>query len=214
MRACPLCGGDGLACWHRDARREYWRCATCELVSVPPAFHLQATQEKALYDQHRNDPADAGYRGFLNRLAQPLLVRLPAACDGLDFGCGPGPALAQLLEGAGHRVALYDKFYWPDATVLQRRYRFVTATEVVEHLADPRTTWQLFRDLLLPGGWLGIMTKRTRDQAAFSRWHYILDPTHISFYGDATFHWIAQQWGFTCSLVGADVVLLQRSSDM
>lgn len=211
MQACPLCGGDALSLWHQDARREYWRCAVCELVSVPPAFHLDAVQEKALYDQHENDPADAGYRKFLNRLAQPLLARLPAACEGLDFGCGPGPALAQLLEEVGHSVALYDKFYWPDETVLLRRYDFVTATELVEHLADPRATWQLFHDLLEPGGWLGIMTKRVRDQAAFSRWHYIHDPTHVSFYSDATFHWIAQRWGFVCTLADADVVLLQKA---
>ena len=210
MICCPLCDAGDLSLWHRDSRREYWRCAHCALVSVPPGFHLDEAAEKAEYDRHENNPADPGYRGFLNRLAQPLLERLAPASCGLDFGCGPGPALATMLEGAGHTVALFDKFYQPDMSVLQRQYDFVTATEVVEHLADPLGTWTTFHDLLVPGGWLGVMTKRVRDQAAFSRWHYIQDPTHISFYSDDTFHWIARHFGLECICVGADVVLLHK----
>lgn len=210
MNACPLCAGEALALWHRDKRREYWRCETCALVSVPPSFHLDAQAEKALYDLHENDPGDAGYRRFLARLTQPLLARLEVGAAGLDFGCGPGPVLAGMLAEAGHKVALYDKFYQPDSAVLARHHDFVTATEVVEHLAQPARVWQTFCDLLRPGGWLGIMTKRTRDQAAFARWHYTHDPTHVSFYGEETFRWIAQRWGFSCDFVAADVVLLQK----
>lgn len=208
---CTLCGGHQIESWHRDRRRDYLRCADCELVFVPAAFHLDAVAEKAIYDQHENDPADVGYRRFLMRLAQPLLQRLPPQSTGLDFGCGPGPALATMLREAGHAVALYDKFYFPDAAALQQQYDFICATEVLEHLPDPRAVLDQLFTCLRPGGWLGIMTKRARDQAAFARWHYILDPTHICFFSDQTFVWIATHWGAQLHWQGNDVVLLQKN---
>lgn len=210
MTTCPLCGAGGLSCWHRDRRREYWRCPQCALVSVPPRFHLDAAAEKAEYDRHQNHPDDAGYRTFLQRLAQPLLERLPPAARCLDFGCGPGPALAAMLTEAGHQVALYDKFYQPDSAVLQHQYDAVTATEVVEHLAQPDQVWPCLYERVAPAGWLAVMTKRVRDQAAFARWHYIQDPTHISFYSDETFHWIARHWNLACEFMAADVALLRK----
>ncbi len=207
---CPLCQGVTLTPWHQDGVRPYWLCTACALVFVPRPYHLDTAAEKAIYDLHQNDTGDAGYRRFLSRLLTPLLARLPGHASGLDFGCGPGPVLATMLEDAGHTVQLYDKLYQPDATVLDRCYDFVTASEVVEHLDQPRVTWNTLQNLLKPGGWLAIMTKRVRDQAAFSRWHYIRDPTHIAFYHDATFAWIARHWQLSLDICGADVVLLQK----
>jgi len=136
---------------------------------------------------------------------------LPAGASGLDFGCGPGPVLAEMLAAAGHSVALYDKFYFPDASVLQGAYDFITATEVVEHLEQPRAVLEQLTGLLRPAGWLAIMTKRVRDQAAFARWHYIQDPTHIVFFADHTFIWLSQHLGCRLTVCGPDVVLLQKA---
>ena len=207
---CPLCQGEQLVLWHQDARRPYWHCEQCALVSVPAACHLDTDAEQAIYDLHRNDFADAGYRRFLSRAAEPVLTRVAPGAEGLDFGCGPGPVLAQMLTEAGYRMALFDKFYYPDSAVLQCQYDFVVATEVVEHLSQPRAVWQQLWELLKPGGTLVVMTKRVRNQSAFIRWHYIQDPTHIAFYSDATFAWIGREWGFEVELSGADVVLLRK----
>ena len=208
---CPLCQGHEVEHWHADKRRPYRRCLQCALVFVPAAYHLSADAEKAVYDLHRNSADDAGYRRFLQRALEPLLARVQAPAQGLDFGCGPGPVLAAMLADAGHRVALYDKFYFPDKAVLACQYDFVTATEVLEHVPEPAAILQILSDLLLPGGWLVIMTKRVRNQAAFSRWHCIQDPTHIVFYSDATFEWIAARWCYRLSFCGPDVVLLQKA---
>jgi hypothetical protein len=48
---------------------------------------------------------------FSASLAGPLLARLAPASQGLDYGCGPGPALAAMLAEAGHAVALYDPLF-------------------------------------------------------------------------------------------------------
>ena len=51
--------------------------------------------------------------------------------SGLDFGAGPGPALAAMMSEDGFDVAIYDPFFQPDAEALQRKYDFITSTETV-----------------------------------------------------------------------------------
>jgi len=215
LPACPLCGGARIAPYHRDKVREYLSCATCDLVFVPPAWHLSAAEAKAYYDLHDNRPDDPGYRRFLGRLFTPLNQRLAPNSRGLDFGCGPGPALAQMLTEAGHAVALYDPFYAPDKTVLTASYQFITLSEVVEHLAHPGQELERLWNALEPGGILAIMTKRVRNQAAFKTWHYITDPTHIAFFPEPAFHWLSDylsSMGPSATLViaGNDVVLIEK----
>jgi hypothetical protein len=207
---CPLCITGDVVFYHQDRLRTYWQCTCCALVFVPPAAHLDAASEKARYDLHQNDPADSRYRHFLARLATPLLERLPKGARGLDFGCGPGPALAQMLTEAGMIVRLYDVFYAPDATVWEERYDFITTTEVAEHLYAPAQEFDRLFATLKPGGWLGVMTKRVSDRAAFGNWHYISEPTHVCFYSEATFQWMANCWKATLWLPAADVALLQK----
>lgn len=206
---CPLCQGDSLP-YQRDKRRDYWQCQHCDLVFVPPEWHLTAIQERAEYDRHENQVDDPGYRRFLSRLAEPLLQRLPAASRGLDFGCGPGPALAAMLSEHGHQVALYDLFYAPNTEVFKQHWDFITATEVVEHLAQPGSELQRLWQCLRPRGWLALMTKRVSGPEVFARWHYKNDPTHICFFSSRTFEWLAQQWGAELELIGADVALLRK----
>lgn len=213
--ACPLCGGSHIADYHRDRVREYLHCATCQLVFVPPAQHLTEAAEKAYYDLHENNALDPGYRRFLERLFTPLNERLMANAMGLDVGCGPGPTLSKMFEDAGHRVALYDPFYAPDKAVLAASYDFITLSEVVEHMAAPGPELDALWSMLKPGGWLGIMTKRVRDQEAFKTWHYIQEPTHICFFSDPTFAWLCQRWTdqgtqATLHVVDNDVVLIRK----
>lgn len=207
---CPLCDGEELAAYSRDRHREYLQCGNCELVFVPAESRLSLAAERAVYDLHENGVDDPGYRRFLSRLSIPLIARLPPPARGLDYGCGPGPALAHMLEEAGYSVALYDPYYAPAEYVLARSYDFVTATEVVEHFHRPG--WELERlwSLLEPGGWLGVMTKLVLNRAAFDRWHYRNDPTHVCFFSRATWQWWAARHDIEPEFPAADVVLLQR----
>lgn len=210
MPTCPLCASDDAAFYHRDVRREYHQCRRCALVFVPPAFRLGPEEERAVYDQHENSPEDPGYRRFLSRLADPLRERLAPGARGLDFGAGPGPTLSVMFEEAGHPMAVYDPFYAPDPRVFEQAYDFITATEVVEHLFAPGEELARLAQRLRPGGWLGLMTKRATDREAFARWHYILDPTHVAFFSETTFRWLADELGMRVEFPAADVVLLQK----
>lgn len=207
---CPLCGTSEVEFFHRDPKREYLFCPECHLVFVPPRYHLSRAAEKACYDQHQNSPADAQYRRFLGRLFRPLVRRLPEGAQGLDFGSGPGPTLSVMLSEAGFPTAIYDPFYAPNPSVWEREYDFITASEVVEHLHRPMIDLQRLWNALKPGGWLGIMTKRVADVNAFADWHYKNDPTHVAFFAEETFVWLARKWKARREVVSADVVLLQK----
>lgn len=208
--ACPLCGRPDPTFYYRDRRRTYWQCGECALVFVPLAEHVDTSTEKARYDTHRNDPDDCAYRRFLSRLAEPLIARVPRGAEGLDFGCGPGPALATMLRAHGLRVALYDPFYWPDDSVWLRAYDFITATEVLEHLRRPAHELDRLFGVLRPGGWLGVMTRPIKEPSALENWHYIRDPTHVCFYGRDTFAYIGNRWQADVERLEEDVVLLRR----
>lgn len=210
MRRCPLCNASEPALYHQDRRRDYYQCATCALVFVPQEQHLTAAEEKAEYDQHQNSPHDTGYRRFLGRLFDPMRAKLSAGATGLDFGSGPGPTLSLMFEEAGHAMAIYDIYYAPDEQVLHRSYDFITATEVVEHLAAPGEVLSQLVANLTPGGYLGLMTKRVTSQEAFSRWHYINDPTHVSFFSEATFRWWSATQGLSVEFPGNDTVILTK----
>ena len=207
---CPLCAGIGISAYFSDKRRSYQRCERCRLVFVPARFHLDRGAERAEYDLHQNEPGDPGYRAFLSRLLRPLTRRLEPGARGLDFGCGPGPALAEMLREGGFDMSLYDSFYLPDKRPLQDQYDFICATEVVEHLHQPGAELARLWALLRPGGWLGIMTKLVRNRAAFANWHYKNDPTHVCFFSGDTWRWWAGQQGAQLSLIGADVILLAK----
>lgn len=207
---CPLCRGDDIDSFYEDENRTYLNCSTCRLVFVPRCYWLSAEEEKATYDLHENDPQDAGYRQFLSRLAVPLMERLEARQKGLDFGCGPGPALPVLLEAQGHRVDLYDPFYYNDPSVFDQEYDFICATEVVEHLRDPGGEFAALFKMLRPGGWLGIMTKLVMDRHAFRQWHYIRDMTHICFYSRRTVDYLAQRFDARLDIAADDVMLLNK----
>ncbi len=207
---CPLCLNKDLINYHEDSFRHYLQCTRCELVFVPEKFWLSKEEEKKRYDLHINDPEDQGYQKFLSRLSIPLLKRLEPKQQGLDFGCGPGPTLSKMLERAGHAVDLYDLHYHNDPAVLQKKYDFITATEVVEHFHHPAESFTLLFEMLNQKGWLGIMTKQVIDKPSFSTWHYIRDLTHICFYNNRTFEYIARRYRSELLVIGNDVVLFKR----
>lgn len=209
---CPLCSHEkDIEVFFEDRQRAYLRCPSCNLVFVPECYWLNPEDEKALYDLHENDPQDRGYRQFLSRLSVPLLERLGAQQKGLDFGCGPGPALSVILEEQGHQVELYDPFYHHNPTVFDKQYDFICATEVVEHMRDPKKEFTALFRMLRSGGRLGIMTKLMIDKQAFSRWHYIRDMTHICFYSRETFEFLAQRFNAALDFVARDVILLEKT---
>jgi ubiquinone/menaquinone biosynthesis C-methylase UbiE len=180
-------------------------------VFVAEDERLTPEQEKLIYDSHENDLADEGYRRFLSRVSEPLLQRLAQPSAGLDFGCGPGPLLAQMLREQGHTMALYDLYYANDPQVLKGQYDFITCTEVIEHIAQPKQVLSQLFALLKSGAPLVLMTKLVIDKARFATWHYKNDLTHISFFSRDTFNYVARIFGSEIEFIGNDVIILTKS---
>ncbi|KPQ07128.1 MAG: Methyltransferase domain [Rhodobacteraceae bacterium HLUCCA12] len=208
--ACPVCGAAATAALMSADGRDYWRCDACQARFLAPEHRPAPRDEYAHYLHHENDPDDPRYRRFLSRLADPLLARLCPASTGLDYGCGPGPALAAMLREAGHHVALYDPFFAPDPAPLSQVYDFVTCTETAEHFHRPAQEFARLRGLIRPGGWLAVMTCFQTDDARFRDWQYRKDPTHVVFYRADTFAHLARQWGWDCELPVKDVALMRK----
>ncbi len=209
---CPLCSTPHASFYHQDQRRVYHQCHCCKLVFVAPAYLPSAQAEQAEYQLHENHPDDTGYRQFLNRAAAPLCAKLGQPATGLDFGCGPAPVLAAMLEAAGHTMHLYDPFFHPDTKALERQYQFITCTEAIEHFHAPVLELNRLDACLETHGWLCVMTKRVISAARFKNWHYKNDPTHVSFFSDETFYYIGRKYGYQVYLVSADVVLMHKQS--
>ncbi|WP_421242818.1 class I SAM-dependent methyltransferase [Aeromonas enteropelogenes] len=206
---CPLCAS------HRVyplpvAGKRYYRCERCELVWLDAADHLDAEGEKAVYDGHDNRVDDPRYRAFLMRAFGEVLARVPAPASGLDFGCGPGPALIAMGREAGYVMAGYDKFYADEPALLAQQYDFITSTEVIEHIAEPRVALDLLWRCLKPGGILVLQTQRVLGDERFKTWRYRHDPTHIVFFAEASFRTLAASWQAEVEFPHADVALFTK----
>lgn len=208
--ACPVCRAPSPAHFLRVDERDYLRCRACEARFLDPDQRPGPMDERAHYLLHENNPDDPRYRKFLSRLVKPLLEKLGPRCRGLDYGCGPGPALAAMLREAGHDMALYDPFFHCDRAPLDKMYDFIACTETAEHFHNPADEFASLDAMLRPGGWLGVMTCFQTDDALFANWHYRKDPTHVVFYREATFEVIAEQRGWTCEIPVKDVVLMRK----
>lgn len=176
--------------------RTYLTCEACDLVLVAERDLPDRDVEAAQYRLHRNDPDDFRYRRFLSHLTKPLIQRLAAGAEGLDFGSGPGPALGRMLGECGFRVRNYDPLFDPDRSALARQYDFIACTEVVEHFHQPGEMFACLDQMLRPGGVLGVMTSLLRPEIDFDRWAYPRDITHVAFYRPETLQWIARRFSW------------------
>lgn len=207
--SCPLCSA-ASAPFAPGAARSARRCGACALTFVPSSAQLGSDEERARYLTHRNGPHDAGYRAFLDRLLAPLGERLPPGAEGLDYGCGPGPAVSTMMGERGWRVADWDPFFRPHPAPLSRVYDFITCTEVFEHLREPAAALARLDGLLRPGGRLGVLTSLLEDDAGFGEWWYARDPTHIAFYKAETLEWIARSRGWALQRLPRGAALFRK----
>ncbi|MFG1494643.1 class I SAM-dependent methyltransferase [Halobacteriovorax sp. ZH4_bin.1] len=208
---CPLCHSNSIHLYANTLGSDYFECKNCSYVFKDRTKLLDSVVEKSRYDTHENNSEDQGYVDFLNRLILPLSERLSENSYGLDFGCGPGPTISKEMKKRGHHVEDYDIYYANKPELLEKQYDFVTSTEVWEHFYEPEKDIKKCWDLVKPGGHLGVMTYFTpEEKEKFSNWWYLRDETHVGFYNEAVFRYIAKELGASLEILSRQVVILKK----
>lgn len=193
---CPLCNSEVSGEFAKTPTRAYHKCENCNLIFTGENSFLSDYEEKKRYCYHQNSIEDNAYVKFLNQLAEPLYEFLPCSASGLDYGCGPGPVLAKLIEKRGFSCDLYDPCFFPELNS-DKSYDFITATECFEHFFNPKKELKKIHNILKPSGILAIMTEFFASEKSFADWYYIKDPTHVCFYMAETFDFICNNFGYT-----------------
>lgn len=195
--SCPLCLQNEIKSSFTNFNRTFYECDVCHLIFVDPCHFLDRESEKKRYETHENDVLDPGYQKFVTPLFQAIKTKVSPEKRGLDFGAGTGPVLTKLLKDSGYEVELYDPFFHPNRSALEKTYDFIFASEVVEHFYYPRKDFALLGSLLLPAGFLFLMTLIMTEETPRETWFYLKDPTHVCAYSIKTFEWMKNHYGFS-----------------
>ncbi len=191
---CLLCHSATVAvARHRD--RDVYLCPGCGLAFVDPAHHVTDDEARAEYLLHDNTMECKGYVGMFEKKIATLQEHCRGVSSVLDYGCGPGPVLVELLRRRGYDAHGYDPMFFPDAD-LERTYDCVVSTEVFEHFMDPPAEFAKVHRLVKPGGILAIMTLHHGEETDLSTWWYLNVPSHVVFYSSRTFRWLAERYGY------------------
>lgn len=204
-RPCKICHTETEP--FRWERRDwlFYHCPECEYIFKDESLHPPPEAERKNYEKHDNSFESTGYvkmfEGFIGWAIEPEMERLQAMAGdapprALDFGCGPGPVLGELLRRRGFATDVYDPFFFPDHVFDGRNYHLITSTEVFEHLSDPLRVAQMLAQHLEEGGILVLMTLfHYDDRERFLDWWYIRDISHVGFFNAKTLAVLAEKAG-------------------
>ena len=211
MLQCPVCLNLGTIPYLTLDGVRYLSCPECLAIFTDPKDLPTRDEEHSRYLLHENNPEDPGYRRFLEKLTRPVADLLTHPSTGLDYGCGPTPLLARIMEEQGHTMRLYDPYFFPDPSPLSEKYDFITCSEAAEHFYRPAEEFTRLADMLRPGGVLGVMTSLWDETIDFATWYYRKDPTHVVFYHRQSFQTLAETLHLSCSFPAKNIILLQKS---
>jgi SAM-dependent methyltransferase len=187
-------------------------CQNCNSYIMHKNFWLQDQEEKARYDLHNNDIMDLGYINFVSPITNAILNDFAPSHFGLDYGCGPGPAITHVLRQSGYTVQLYDPYFHPDLDYLNLTYDYIFSCEVFEHFYKPKQEIEKLIGLLKPGGKLYIMTHLFDVQIHdFPNWYYKKDPTHVFIYTEQTMRFIAQHYQLVLEKIEGRLIVFGKS---
>jgi SAM-dependent methyltransferase len=214
---CPICDYTCESFQNWTQTVQYHTCPNCLYIFKDPSARINPIEEKDRYLTHRNRIDDLEYQGYFERfLTDSVRHLLVPKWKVLDFGCGPQPVLAHLLQTKYDLdVAIFDPFFTANTNVFEATYDLITCTEVIEHIIDPFSVFELFSRLLHPGGYLAIMTRfHPENERDFLQWFYPRDITHIGFFAEQTFAYLAQTLGFTIiSTNHVNIITFQKNEE-
>lgn len=206
---CRLCAHKGDLFYQSEVAL-FYKCSNCEGVFIGSPFLLEEKAEEERYKAHNNDTSDPRYRKFVSPITNAIEASFSNINKGLDFGCGTGPVITEILREKGYNVNTYDPFFDYRPDVLNEKYDFIACCEVAEHFHRPAEEFNLLKKLLHNKGMLFIMTDLYKEEINFADWYYKNDPTHVFFYQKATFQWICEHYNFKNLEISGRLITLKN----
>lgn len=214
QRQCPLCRTEirnrGI---HIENGEIYYRCESCDLIFQDYRQLPAPLAEENRYREHNNDPDDPRYCSYLEAFARQGLYRyLDPPARIIDYGSGPRPVLAGLLRKRGYLCDIFDPFFAPNTEPRSGEYQGICCLEVAEHFHHPEDSFERMISLLSPGGYLFLRTHLSpEDPTSFASWWYKRDLSHVSFYSEKSFDYVAGRWGLKLEeIIDRKTVIFRR----
>ena len=190
---CKLCKSSDIK--EIKVKEKYYYCNNCELIFIETDKLPDYDREHEVYCGHENTHENEGYVNMFKEFIDNYIIDYKNEIeDVLEYGCGPGPVLADLLEELDFNVYKYDPFFYPEFDYKNKKYDLITSTEVFEHFFDPKNEINKLVQLIKPGKYLAVMTSFHQGIEHFKDWWYKRDPTHVSFYSLKTFQYIEKNY--------------------
>jgi len=213
MHLCKICQADTNMMTDVKKNLSYYRCGTCGFVYLDDEAVIDTKSEKRHYELHNNSFECTGYVEMFEKFIDVAVT--PYAKDAqtaLEFGCGSGPVLAELLRRRGLDVDQYDLYFYPKKVYEGKRYDLITSTEVFEHLKEPMKILRMLTQHITQNGYLVLMTKfPPKDDELFLNWWYRRDVTHIGFFTPKSFELMANEVGLhIVTIIDENIVVFQK----
>ena len=213
MHQCKICQSDTTVIFDNKKELSYYRCKCCGFVYLDNKFIIDKESEKSKYDMHQNAFDSLGYVKMFEEFIEKSIVPYEENIKSvLEFGCGSGPVLAELLERKGLVVDIYDLYFYPKKVYEGKMYDLITSTEVFEHLKEPLKILKLLLEHTNKSGYIVLMTKfPPKEDESFLAWWYRRDPTHISFFTPKSFEVMAKIVGLkVVKIIDENIVIFQK----
>ncbi len=189
---CRVCGDEIIVRNSGKNDENFAFCSNCKFVEKIKKVGPELESNE--YYRHNNSIENEGYVKYLNNFIDEAVAPFINKGSHLDYGCGPGPVLHELMKRRGFSSKTYDYYCPHDLDYSTKTYDIITSTEVFEHFYDPLENIEKVLKLLKGGGILSIMTSFVKEDDHFFNWWYIRDVTHVSFYHLKTFEYIATKY--------------------
>lgn len=213
MYNCRFCGSHTKACGHDFNKKIWTHCENCFLYQQDISSLPSQEEEKKRYQEHNNEPEDANYINYLKNSTELLKPHLESHWIGLDYGCGPGPGMKPALGKHVHDVHYYDPIFFPDTTLKNSFYDFITCIEAAEHFYKPKKSLAKIFGLVKDNGFVLIRTEFFHKQEDLETWWYTRDPTHVCLYSLEFFEQAEQNaYWRVVSHNNKNQILLQKTS--
>ena len=205
---CPLCKTKSKI-FYQD-KQTYYKCENCYAIFVDETQLADKRSEKARYELHTDDVADEGYRKFISPITTQIKIDFQKSHKGLDFGAGTSQIITKVMQEKAYDIVSYDPFFHNYPKLLENKYDYIAACEVIEHFYNPAKEFKLLKNLLDKNGKLYLMTDIYDESIDFSKWYYKNDLTHVFFYTKETFKWIKKEFEFKDLIIEKRLVIFSK----